>query len=219
MKYFRINPHSITHKSKFLYKHTMKKLLITLFVSGIIFSQSFGQISIQVSPSYTMITKEFESTGAGIEAGIRFRSSKIVRWGFDVGYYGGKIRKTQFMIGPNDGPFPINSGEHYLFPTELIIEIQSPQKHRFQIFGSAGLGRAIATAKAQYASSDVRALMTYSLQSGISYRISERIRFIGKWKQFVGVKPPQALFSKYNLYSPSRFLSTNFSFGINYQFK
>jgi hypothetical protein len=197
----------------------MKKLFATLFVSGIMFSQSFGQISIQVSPSYTMITKEFKTTGAGIEAGIRFRSSKTVRWGFDVGYYGGKIRETQFMIGPNDGPVPINSGEHYLIPTELIIELQSSQKHKFQILGGAGLGRAITSANAEYASSDVRALMTYSLQSGISYRISERMRTTGKWKQFVGVKPPQAIFSKYYLYSSSRFLSTNFSFGINYQFK
>jgi hypothetical protein len=197
----------------------MKKLFATLFITGIIFSQSFGQISIQVSPSYTMITKEFESTGAGIEAGIRFRSSKIVRWGFDVGYHGGKIRETQFTIGPNDGPFPINSGEHYLFPTELIIELQSPQKHRFQVFGSAGLGRAIATANAQYASSRAISLMTYSLQAGLACRVSERIRFIGKWKQFVGVDVPQGIFSEYNLYLENKFLSKNLSFGINYQFK
>jgi hypothetical protein len=197
----------------------MKKLLATLLISGIMFSQSFGQISIQVSPSYTMITKEFESTGAGIEAGIRFSSSKIVRWGFDVGYYGGKIRDTQFMIGPTDGLVPINSGEHYLIPTELIIEIQSPQKHRLQAFGSAGLGRAIATANAQYASSRAISLMTYSLQAGLSYRINERIRFIGKWKQFVGVDVPQGIFSEYYLYSSNKFLSKNLYFGINYQFK
>lgn len=197
----------------------MKKLFATLFITGMIFSQSFGQISVQVSPSYTMITKEFESTGAGIEAGIRFRSSKIVRWGFDVGYYVGKLRETQFTIGPIDDLVPINSGEHYLFPTELIIEIQSPQKHRFQVFGSAGLGRAVATANAQYASSRPISLMTYSLQAGLSCRVSERIRFIGKWKQFVGVDVPQGIFSEYYLYSTNKFLSKNLSFGINYQFK
>lgn len=196
----------------------MKNLLATLLISGIIFSQSFGQISVQVSPSYTIITKEFESTGAGIEAGIRFKSSKILRWGFDIGYYGGKIRETQFMIGPNDGPIPINSGGHYLIPTELIIELQSPQKHRFQVFGSAGLGRAIASANAQYASSEVRALMTYSLQSGISYRINNRIRFVGKFKKLLGVDAPQEIFSKYYLHS-TKFISTNLYFGINYQFK
>lgn len=166
-----------------------------------------------------MISKEFESTGAGIEAGIRFKSSKILRWGFDVGYYGGKIRETQFMIGPTDGPVPINSGEHYLIPTELIIELQSPQKYRFQVLGGAGLGRASIAANAEYASSHVRALMTYSLQAGILYRISERIRLVGKWKQLLGEEKPGAIFSKYNPYYAYNFRSTNFSMGINYQFK
>lgn len=130
----------------------MKKILTSLFISGMIFSQSFGQISVNVSPTYTMISKEFESTGAGIESGIRFKSSKILRWGFDVGYYGGKIRETQFMIGHRDEEVPIDIGEHYLIPTELIIELQSPQKHRLQILGGAGLGRAIISANAEYAS-------------------------------------------------------------------
>ena len=197
----------------------MRNLLVTLFITGLIFSQSFGQISVQVSPSYTMITKQFESTGAGIEAGIRFRSSKTVRWGFDVGYYGGKIRETQFMIGPNDGPVPINSGEHYLIPTELIIELQSPQKHRLQVLGGAGLGRATTYTNAEYASLGVRALMTYSLHSSISYQISDRVRLVAKWKQFVGVKPPQDIFIKHSKYSYDYFTSSNFSLGINYQFK
>ena len=197
----------------------MKKLFTTLFICGTIFSQSFGQISVNVSPSYTMINKEFESTGAGIEVGIRFKSSKILRWGFDVGYYGGKLRETQFTIGPTDSPFPINSGEHYLIPTELIIELQSSQKHKFQVLAGAGLGRAITSAKAQYASSRPISLMTYSLQAGASYRISERLRLVGKYKQFVGVDVPQRIFSKYYLYSENNFLSTSISLGINYQFK
>ncbi len=197
----------------------MKKLFTTLFISGMIFSKSLGQISVSISPTYTMISKEFESTGAGIEAGIRFKSSKMLRWGFDVGYYGGKIRETQFMIGPTDGPVPIDSGEHYLIPTELIIELQSPQKHRFQVLGGAGFGRATIAANAAYASSRGTSLMTYSLHSGISYRISERIRFVGKWKQLLGEEKPGAFFSKYNPYYAYNFKSTNLSLGINYQFK
>lgn len=61
--------------------------------------------------------------------------------------------------------------------------------------------------------------MTYSLQAGISYRISDRIRFIGKWKQLLGEKSPKDFFSKYNLYYEYNFRSTNLSLGINYQFK
>lgn len=197
----------------------MKKLFATLFTCGTIFSQSFGQISVSVSPAYTMISNEFESTGAGIEAGVRFKSSKILRWGFDIGYYRGKLRETQFTIGPTDAPFPINNGEHYLIPTELIIELQSSQKHKFQVLAGAGLGRAVISAYAQYASSRPISLMTYSLRTEASYRISERIRLVGKYKQFVGVDVPQSIFKEYCSYCSNNFLSTNISLGINYQFK
>ena len=197
----------------------MKKLFTTLFLFIMIFLRSFGQISVDVSPSYTMISNEFESTGAGIEAGIRFKSSKILRWGFDVGYYGGKIRETQFTIASNDGLIPFNSGEHYLIPTELIIELQSSQQHKFQILAGAGLGGAIISANSVFTSPSPIGLITYSLHSGISYRISNRIRFVGKWKQLLGEEKPGAFFSKYNLYYKYNFKSTNFSLGINYQFK
>lgn len=49
-------------------------------------TNGFSQISVNLSPTYNIIRQDYAVTGLGIEAGVRFRSSKIVRLGFDVGY-------------------------------------------------------------------------------------------------------------------------------------
>ena len=56
-----------------------------LLICGMI-TNGFGQISVNLSPTYNIIRQDYTVTGSGIEAGVRFRSSKIVRLGFDVGY-------------------------------------------------------------------------------------------------------------------------------------
>ena len=49
-------------------------------------TNGFSQISVNLSPTYNIIRQDYAVTGLGIEAGVRFRSSKIVRLGFDFGY-------------------------------------------------------------------------------------------------------------------------------------
>jgi hypothetical protein len=199
----------------------MKKLLATLFVSGMIFSQSFGQISVQVSPSYNFTHEIFKTEGFGLEAGIRFKSTKILRWGFDAGYYAGKLYEPQIVSGPLDGDVFIYSGNNSFSSIQGIFEGQSPIKFKLQALVGIGLGGAIMNVKSPEYNSNNDVYLVYSGHLGFTYRLFERVKIVAKTKYVLGVENPLDLFNRriYSVWCNRQFTSSNFSLGINYQFK
>lgn len=199
----------------------MKKIPTTLFLFGTIFSQSFGQISVNLSPTYNFTREIFKTEGFGLEAGIRFKSTKTFRWGLDAGYYTGKLYDPQIVPGALDGGVFIYSGNNSFSSIQGIFEVQSPIKYRLQALGGIGLGGAIMSAKSPEQNSNNEPYLLYGGHLGVSYRLSERIKILAKTKYFLGVQNPLDLFSRryYSVWHSSEFTSTNFSLGINYQFK
>lgn len=190
----------------------MKKLFVTSFICGIIFSRSFGQISVNVLPTYNSIkTNGFAiSNGFGIDAGLRFRSSKIVVLGFDTGYHSGIFMPNEPNTVYDGFNFSMRGGQRTSFvPMQAIIELQSI-KHKLQFLGGAGLGMAFSDTQNEGLAES--SILT-SWHVGVSYRISNKIRILTKMKQNVGI------FTPHKQDFQSKFSSSNFSFGINYQFR
>jgi hypothetical protein len=182
----------------------MKKFFATLFIIGTIFSQSFGQLSINVLPTYNSIKSNYVTTGFGIETGIRFRSSKVFVLGFDTGFHAGKLRTPQTVVS-FAGTTTIYNGEFSYVPVQGVLELQSI-KNRVQFLGGIGLGTAINTKNLE------NSLFT-SWYLGASYRINENIRILTKYKQGAGI------FLTRREDDTNGFASTNISLGINYKFK
>jgi hypothetical protein len=182
----------------------MKKLFTTLFIIGTIFSQSFGQISINVLPTHNTIKSDYTTTGFGIETGVRFRSSKIFVMGFDAGYHAGILRTPQ-TVSSFAGTSTVYSGQFSYIPLQGVLELQSI-KNKIQFLGGIGLGAAFNTKNLQ------NSLLT-SWHLGASYRLNEKMRILTKFKQSGGI-----FFTRYEDAS-NAFTSTNISLGINYQFK
>ena len=189
----------------------MKKLFTTLFICGTLFLQSFGQFSVNVLPTYNSIkTNGFAiSNGFGIDAGLRFRSSKIVVLGFDTGYHSGIFMPNESNTIYDGLNFSMYGGQQTSFvPMQAIIELQST-KHKLQFLGGAGLGMAFSDT--QNRGFKESSILT-SWHIGVSYRISNKMRILAKTKQNTGT------FLHLTQDFPSKFSSSNFSFGINYQF-
>ena len=172
-----------------------------LLICGMI-TNGFGQISVNLSPTYNIIHKDFTVTGLGIEAGVRFRSSKIVRLGFDAGYNKGFLRTPQ-VVSIFDDRITLYSGEHSYIPVQGVIELQT-QVTKFRVLLGGGVGMSWWNAR------DVSALLSGHI--GGSYTLNEHLQIITKAKYSSGtILNPMADAS-------SGFYSFNSSIGINYQF-
>lgn len=181
-------------------KTTIK--ITILLICGII-TKGFGQISVNLSPTYNVIHQDYTVTGLGIEAGIRFRSSKIVRLGFDVGYNKGFLRTPQVVSNFND-KITVFSGEHSYIPAQGIIELQT-RGDKFKALIGGGIGVSWWNIR------EVSALLSGHL--GFSYNLNEHIQLLTKVKYYSGT----ILNSRAD--ASSSFYSFNPSIGINYQFK
>lgn len=147
----------------------MKKLLVTLFLCGIMFSHSFGQISVNVLPTYNSIkTNGFAiSNGFGIDAGVRFRSSKIVVLGFDTGYHSSIFMPNEPNTVYDGINFTMYSGQRTFYvPMQAVIELQSI-KHKLQFLGGIGFGMALSDTEPIRESLDKSILSSWHI--GVSY--------------------------------------------------
>jgi hypothetical protein len=173
-----------------------------LLIFGIMM-KGHSQISVNLSPSYNVIHQDFTVTGLGIEAGVRFRSSKIVRLGFDIGYNKGFLRTAQVVSIFSDR-VTLYSGEYSYIPVHGVVELQT-QGTKFRALLGGGLGVGWWNIR------ETSALISSHI--GLSYSINERFQILTKAKYLSGIiLNPMADAS-------NGFKSFNTSIGINYQFK
>ncbi len=176
---------------------------ITIILICGMFTNGYGQISVNLSPTYNIIHQDYTVTGLGIEAGVRFRSSKIVRLGFDAGYNKGFLRTPQVVSIFSDR-VTLYSGEQSYIPVQGIIELQT-QGNKFRVLIGGGIGATWWNAK------EISSLL--SGYFGLCYRLNEQLQIIAKAKYSSGtILNPMAD-------APNSFYSFNPSIGINYQFK
>ena len=176
---------------------------IIILLSFGIFTDGYSQISVNLSPTYNIIRQDYTVTGLGIEAGVRFRSSKIFRFGIDLGYNKGFLRTPQ-VVSIFDDRVTLYSGEHSYIPVKGIVELQT-QGSKFRALLGGGVGVSWWNVK------ETSALISGHV--GLSYRINKRLQILTKAKYLSGtILSPMADGS-------SGFDSFNTSIGINYQFK
>jgi hypothetical protein len=180
-------------------KTTVK--ITILLILGMI-TKGYGQISVNFSPTYNIIRQDYTVTGLGIEAGIRFRSSKIIRFGVDLGYNKGFLRTPQ-VVSIFDDRITLYSGEHSYIPAQGIIELQTQgTKFRALLGGGVGIG--------WWNVKETSGLISGHI--GLSYRLNERLQILTKVKYLSGtILNPMADAS-------NGFNSFNASIGMNYQF-
>ena len=165
-------------------------------------TNGFSQISVNLSPTYNIIRQNYTVTGLGIEASVRFRSSKIIRLGFDAGYNKGFLRTPQVVSIFSDR-ITLYSGEHSYIPVQGIIELQT-QGTKFRALLGGGLGVGWWNVR------ETSALLSGHI--GLSYRLNERLQILTKAKYLSGT----ILNAMED--ASSSFYSFNTSIGINYQF-
>jgi hypothetical protein len=184
----------------------MQKITTLFFLlTTSILSQLKGQTSINISPTYNYFASNALGgfQGMGIETSIRFNSSKVFRYGFDIGYNQGTLTKPNaYIINPDSTIIPVIGFKSSYIPMQLIGEFKT-NKHKAHFLAGLGAGVLLLDKEA-------RVLSMFSGHIGLFYKVNSRIGFFTNAKLSYGSND----FMKNVLFGG--FTGT---LGINYQFK